>query len=253
MTKVMKSIDITLNPSWSDAGITEIYDEKEEETKEFSEKTINTSDYEFTGLKVKTFSAAGIDAPKSSKINGAFTKLKVKEFSSMGTVMEINELENTIEQKEFTQAEIKERLRETKMGPRMLLRRKYISYKQVVKSCGGVEKMKEEDVKILKSLFASDILNIMNSVTPQVVAGKQINTLLGLSALSKTARMCGQQLQQPLRMAMIEAKKQGFVTKMRYQKLQDAYMEFIKGLMEDVFGPNPEPIPEEDEVNEENK
>ena len=54
-------------------------------------------------------------------------------------------------------------------------------------------------------------------------------------------------------MAMLESNRQGFVSKVRYQKLQEAYLSFVKGLMEDVFGSN-EPIPEtpDTESQEEN-
>ena len=122
-----------------------------------------------------------------------------------------------------------------------------MNFKQMVRSLGGVEKMKEEDMKILKALFTSDILYILNLIQPEVLKGKQINTLLGCSSVSKTARLSAQNLQQPLRLAMIEAQKNGFLSKMRYQKLQQAYLEFIKGLCSDVFGTNPEPIQEGEE------
>lgn len=179
----------------------------------------------------------------------------VKEFSSMGTVTELSEETESPVQKSYSQAEVRERLREAKLGPRMLMRRKVISYKQVVKSMGGVGNIKEEDLKILKSLFASDILNILNSVVPDVIkSNKQLNTTLGLSALGKVYRQAGQNLQMPLRMAMVEVGKNGFVSKMRFQKLKENYTEFVQAIMSDVFGENPEPIPAEDEEmnNEEN-
>jgi hypothetical protein len=113
--------------------------------------------------------------------------------------------------------------------------------------------MKEEDVKVLKSMFTSDVLWILNQIQPEVLKGKQINTLLGCSSISKSARQAAQQLQQPLRMAGIEVKKQGFLTKMRYAKLQNSYLEFIRSLQESVFGPNPEPIQEEPEDNDNEK
>jgi hypothetical protein len=201
-------------------------------------------------MKVKTFSdlsSLGVDAPKSSKINGQFTSLKAKEFSCDGatTIFE-EEVGNVEEQKEFTMAAVKDRLREAKFSPRVYFRRIYINYRQAVKSLGGVGKLKPEDEKILRALFTSDVLYILNLITPDVIQGKQINTLLGCSAVSKTARVEAQKLQIPLRMAMLESKRQGFVSKVRYQKLQDAYLSFVKGLMEDVFGSN-EPIPEEPE------
>lgn len=259
--KLIKSLDWTVNPSFgTDARIYEVIDDevvKEDLTKAFSDIY---SDEDFIKsqpkdgeFKVKNFSdisSLGLsDIKKSSKINGKFTTLKVKEFSTLGSITIVEEpvIE---EQKNFTQSEIRERLRETKMGNRMLLRRKYMSYKQAIRGLGGIENIKEEDLRILKSLFTSDILNVLSSkeVTEGIINGKQINTMLGLSALSKTARIEGQKLQIPLRMAHLEARRQGFIPKQRYQKLQAAYIDFINGLMSDVFGENPEPIPAEDEA-----
>lgn len=248
----LKGIDVTLNPSWKKAGIMEIMDGVEEDEKQFSEKVYVPEDFKYSGMKVKTFSdvsSLGISAPKSSKINGQFTSLKAKEFSCDGATTifdgEFSALEEET-QKNFTLAAVKDRLREAKYSPRVYFRRVYLNYRQAVKSLGGVGNLKEEDEKILRALFTSDVLYILNLITPQVVEGKQINTLLGCASVSKTARVEAQKLQLPLRMAMLESKRQGFVSKMRYQKLQEAYLGFIKGLMEDVFGSN-EPIPEDTE------
>ena len=261
--KAIKSCDWTCNPSFGTlARITEVIDDpkvKEDITKTFSELE---GDSEFIKsqpkpgeLKVKTFSdlsgfgLAGV--AKTSKINGSFTTLKVKEFSSVCSISEVAAVEEAVEtepaQKEFTMASLKERLREKKMGPRMEMRRIYISYKQMVKAMGGVEKISPEDLKMLKSMFSADILCIMNAVSSEVMKGKQINTLLGLSSLSKTARVEGQKLQQPLRLSYLRFQKQGYLTKDMMSKLQAAYTSFIAGLMEDVFGKNPEPIPDEEE------
>ena len=261
--KTIKSLDWTYNPSFGPkARIFEVIDDeevKEDLTKTFSDilsdETFLKSQPREGELKVKTFSdidSFGLsDLSRTSKINGVFTKLKVKEFSSICSI--IQEPEAVVpEEKEFSMASTKERLREAKMGPRMEMRRLYISYKQLVKSMGGIEKIKPEDLKLMKSMFSSDILRIMNSVSGDVMKGKQINTLLGLSSLSKTARVCGQKLQQPLRLSYMRFQKQGFLTKDMMQKLQGSYTEFVNGLMEDVFGPNPEPIPEETENENEN-
>lgn len=245
----LKGIDVTLNPSWKKAGIMEIMDGVEEE-KEFSEPSYTPEDFKYSGIKVKAFSdisSLGITAPKSSKINGQFTSLKAKEFSCDGatTIFEDQDSHVVESQKNFTMAAVKDRLREAKYSPRVYFRRIYINYRQAVKSLGGAGNLKPEDEKILKALFTSDILYILNLITPEIIKGKQINTLLGCSAVSKTARVEAQKLQIPLRMAMLESKRQGFVSKVRYQKLQDAYLSFVHGLMEDVFGSN-QSLPDSD-------
>ena len=258
----LKGADLTCNPSWKSAGITDIDLENKDEEKTFSELdkdfVYNPKDYEDDSIKVKQFSAVDINAPKSSKISGKFCSLKAKCFSFNGEVVELDpsELGITEEaqkefteptQKEFTQAQVRERLRESKLGVRMELRRTILSYRQVIKQMGGSSKIDPEDLKVLKSLLSSDLLRILNSVTPQIIEGKQINTLLGLSSLGKAYREYGQKLNVPMRLGLQELKRNGFVNKQRYQKLQTAYTEFINAVLDDVFGPNPSPIVNEDE------
>lgn len=271
----LSGADLTANPSWKNAGITDIdleNGENPDEQKTFSELdsefVYDPKDYEDTTIRVKMFSTEGIDAPKSSKIDGKFTTLKAKCFSFNGEVIELDPVEVGIadeeqkeftqpdeveEQKEFTQAQVRERLRESKLGVRMELRRTILSYRQVVKQMGGSAKIDPDDLKTLKSLLSSDLLRILNAVTPQIMEGKQINTLLGLSSLGKAYREYGQKLNMPMRLSLQELKRNGFVNKARYQKLQAAYVDFINAVLDDVFGPNPSPIVNEDENLEENE
>lgn len=257
----LSGADLTANPSWKNAGITDIDLENgnPDEQKTFSELdekfSYDPKDYEDSSIKVKMFSTEGIDAPKSSKIGGKFCSLKAKCFSFNGEVIELepSELGITDEtQKEFTQAQVRERLRESKLGVRMELRRTILSYRQVVKQMGGSEKIDPEDLKTLKSLLSSDLLRILNRVTPEILEGKQINTLLGLSSLGKSYREYGQKLNVILRLSLQELKRNSFVNKTRYVKLQEAYTAFVNAVLDDVFGPNPSPIVNEDENLEDN-
>lgn len=260
--KSIKSLDWTVNPSFGPlARITEVIDD-EDLQKEFSEIESDTtfikSQPKEGEIKVKVFSDLsefGSDLPKSSKIDGIFTKLKAKQFSTVCSIVEEIETETipVVEEKNFSIVDIKERLRESKLSPRMRFRKLYINYKQVVRQMGGVEKMDEATLKTLKSLFAMDVLNIMKEVTPQIVSGKPINSLIGASSLGKSPRQAAQALQIPFRMAMKEAQKMGYLTKMRYEKLQSHYMAFIQALQDDVFSSN-SMIPqanEEEILNEE--
>ena len=249
------------------ARIVEVIDD-EDLQKEFSDIE---EDYSFKKsqpkegeIKVKVFSNLsdfGSDLPKSSKIDGVFTKLKAKQFSSVCSIEEVSVVENitspieevvTVE-KEFSIVDIKERLREAKLSPRMRFRKLYISYKQVIRQLGGIDKIDENTLKILKSLFTTDVLTIIKEVTPLVLQGKQLNALIGASSLGKGPRQACQALQIPFRMAMKEAQKMGYLTKMRYEKLQKHYMDFVNALIDDVFGnPSvPEDIEGEDNLNEE--
>lgn len=240
----IKSLDVTLNPSWKAAQIVEIEGDNEEKT--FSEIENDPKNYKFDGLKVKQFSdlnAIGCgDLIKSSKINGVFTKLKAKQFSALGVVEEAADNVSpttSVKEKSFSVASVKMRIKEGMLSPRMRFRRLILDYKQVVKQMGGAEKIEPNTLRVMKSLFSSDVLDIMKMITPDIIAGKQINTLLGASSLGKSVRLAAQKLQLPFRLAMNESTKQGFVSKMRYQKIQEAYIEFINSLMEDIFGSTP--------------
>lgn len=262
--KSIKSLDWTVNPSFGPlARITEVIDD-EDLQKEFSEiendTTFIKSQPKEGEIKVKVFSDLsefGSDLPKSSKINGVFTKLKAKQFSTVCSIVEeVSSEVSSVEEKSFSIVDIKERLREAKLSPRMRFRKLYINYKQVVRQMGGIEKIDENTLKILKSLFTTDVLTIIKEITPLVLQGKQINALIGASSLGKGPRQAAQTLQIPFRMAMKEAQKMGYLTKMRYEKLQSSYMEFVNALIDDVFGNNssiPTDIDIEDEENSNNE
>lgn len=244
----IKSLDITLNPSWKAAQIVEIENDNDEKT--FSETDYDPKDYKFDGLKVKQFSDLNSigcgDLKKSSKINGVFTCLKAKQFSALGVVEEVsdrsyvNPIESDgVKEKSFSVSTVKMRIKEGMLSPRMRFRRLILDYKQVVKQMGGADKIDPGTLKVMKSLFASDVLDIMKMITPDIIAGKQINTLLGASSLGKSVRLAAQKLQAPFRLAMNESAKQGFVSKLRYQKIQESYVEFVNSLMDDIFGSTP--------------
>ena len=262
--KSIKSLDWTVNPSFGPlARITEVIDD-EDIQKEFSDieddAAFMKSQPKEGEIKVKVFSNLsefGSDLPKSSKIDGVFTKLKAKQFSTVCSISEV-EIDNVvstespeIEERSYSIVDIKERLREAKLSPRMRFRKLYISYKQVVRQMGGIEKIDEATLKILKSLFTTDVLTIVKEITPMILQGKQINALIGASSLGKGPRQAAQTLQIPFRMAMKEAQKMGYLTKMRYEKLQKHYMEFVNALIDDVFG-NPTMPVEVDNEDEDN-
>lgn len=241
----LKGLDWTVNPSWVDAGAVEIVDDdgNDIEMAEIERRFSNTSE-----LQVKTFSNLGeigmdINSPKTSKIDGCFTTLKGKQFS-FNTKAVIEGEERT-----FSVSTLKERVRYAKFSPRMRFRKLIIEYKQAVKAFGGPGNIDPDTERIMKSLFATDVLDIIKTIHPDVMAGKQINTMLGCSSLGRTIREASQKLQLPYRYAMQEIQKTGKISPMRYKKIQDAYVEFIKALTDEVFG-NSNEIPEDINENE---
>lgn len=278
--KSIKSLDWTVNPSFGPkARIIEVIDEVKSDSE--SEKTfseilddpmyIKSQPKREGEVKVKTFSNLsefGItnDTPKSSKINGKFTLFKIKEFSTVSTSLIIDEeVPITVEepvQKDFSVVALRDRLREAKYSPRQRFRVLILSYKQLLKQQGGVEKIDPETLRILKSLFTTDILDIMKTITPDIMKGKNPGTLLGASSLGKGVRQTVQKLFLPYKMAMTEVTKTGAISKARYQKIQEAYSDFTNAMIDEIFAPKvkigskqaieEEQLPEE-EIQENNK
>lgn len=187
-----------------------------------------------------------------SKINGKVCRLSTKVFSSDNQVKILPEDEipqvkeySTGETKIFSDSKektysvttIRERLRYAKYSMRQRFRRLLIDYKKFYEMQGN--RLSDEDFKLLRGLFISDIMNIMNTITPEVLKGKQVNTLLGLSAFGKELRIAGSALQLPYRLAMKEEERIGAPSKKRYQDIQKAYNEFVRSLLNYVF-PNKE-------------
>lgn len=247
----LKSFDFTLNPSWKDGHVTEIYDDDGNRLDNMSERAFSESGSE---MKVKVFSNLdefGITGlSRTSKINNQFTTLKAKQFSC-SSLCSIDSEAGTTVQKNFTAATIKERLRYALFSPRMRFRRLFLDYKQLIKQLGGTSKIKPEQLTTLKSLFTSDVLDILKSLSSEIKDGKQITTLIGAGSLGKSVRVASQKLQMPYRYAMQEADKRGVLSPNRYKNLQAAYTEFINSMIEEVFGSNPIPEGLEDDVNNE--
>lgn len=209
-----------------------------------------------TNMDLSPENGIGPTEKRFSKVNGKVCKLKMKIFSTDGTAKEVqysdensinpvrsieldersfNEIKAT-EQKSYSVAALKERLREAKFSPRQKFRRLCLDNKRFYASVKS--KISDNDFKLLKGLLASDVMNILNSVMPEIIKGKQINTLLGLSALSKSLRLAGAKLQMPMRMGLSEEKRVGAVSKKRYQDLSSAYNDFIKAVFEYCYGEN---------------
>lgn len=254
----LKGFDLTLNPSWKKAQVVSVEDDEgnliadvEDQVRTFSDN----SDVKYEGMKVKTFSDLsqfGVkDIAKSSKIDGKYTVLKAKEFSANSSAEFIGELDEKVEtEKTFSAATVRERLRFAKFSPRMRFRRLFLDYKQLVKQMGGQEKMDPDELRILKSMFTSDCLDIFKQITNDVTNGKQINVLIGGSSLGKQVRVAAQKLQIPYKMAMLEINKKGYLSPMRMKKLQEAYTEFTQSMVDEVFGASP--MPDTAEIDDNN-
>lgn len=256
--KSIKSLDWTANPSFGPlARITEVISDGEDE-REFSEvEKDDRYSLKMGEMKVKSFSnlekfgLGGV--PKTSKVNGYYTQLKVKQYSTMSDVDIVSEGETSAgySQKSFTAMSVNERIRYAKLSPRERFRRLILDYRQSIKTQGGVNKIDKDTLKIMKSLFAGDVLEIMKTVTPMVLEGKNLMTLLNAGSLGVQVRKACQAMYLPYKQALMEVGKQGFVSKQRFSKITAAYSEFISSLQDYVFGATPIEIDNELKEEEE--
>lgn len=240
-----KGFDFTTNPSWVDSTVEKVIGDDGEVIADLTQKKYDQRVFSSTSgeVEVRTFSSTGEpNIPKTSKIDGKFTRLEAKEFSSSSYA-------TISEERNYSVASIKERVRYAKLSPRQRFRKLFLEYKMFIRQSGGVEKIGSEEEKILRSLFMTDVLDIFKSITSDVMDGKQINTLIGASSLGKNIRVAAQKLQLPCKMAFTEMNKKGTLSPIRMKQLQDAYIEFSKAMCDEVFGNNP--IPEGLEVEEE--
>jgi len=122
------------------------------------------------------------------------------------------------------------------MAPRVSFRRLIIDYRGAIKASGGIDRMKPEEVAVLKSMFVNDVLLIIKQIHEDILKGKQISTLLGANTVSKSVREACQKLQLPYRMAMMQQQKSGYITRDRMKKIQDSYVAFTDSLVSEVFG-----------------
>jgi len=233
----LAGIDITLNPSCPDSGVIAV-DGIEEKESEFSEKEISAM--ESGKVLCKMFSdidsiPGTSDLPRSSKIGMRVCTLKAKKFSGISE-SPITVIQGKESVKTFSIGSVKERLRINKMAPRVAFRRLIIDYRGAIKASGGVERMKPEEVAVLKSMFVNDVLLIIKQIHEDILKGKQISTLLGANTVSKSVREACQKLQLPYRMAMMQQQKSGYITRDRMKKIQDAYVAFTDSLVTEVFG-----------------
>lgn len=205
-------------------------------------------------VRVTTTSSDQPVEKKFSKINGKFCTYRVKIFSADGAAQTLPDdtpvvrsytveengqevqkffADETSNEKKFSVTSIRERMRMQKFSTRQYMRRLLIDYKKLWQMSAG--NMSDEDKKILRGLFISDMMNIMNKITPEIKEGKNINTLLGLSAFGKELRVAAQKLQLPYRLLFREEERLGAPSKKRYMDVQEVYNDFMRALLNYVF------------------
>lgn len=137
--------------------------------------------------------------------------------------------------KTFSAATIQERLRLSKLNPKVRMRYTVMDYKRYYKSKLESLKKHPEQLKALKNMFLVDLMGIMQEIVPYIEEGKQLNTLLGVSQVSPGMQKVARDLSIVYRRALKSDKAQGQIPKGIYSKLKEAYADFMGQLVVSVF------------------
>lgn len=136
--------------------------------------------------------------------------------------------------KTFSVATITERLRLGKKEPRIRLRFVVNDYKRYWKAQKDKLKGTQQE-KDLGQMFLSDLMQMFNQVLPSIEEGKQLQSLLGLAAISPTLNKSARELSLIYKRALKQEKTMGAPTKMIYTQLVEKYRNFIDALLPLVF------------------
>jgi len=135
----------------------------------------------------------------------------------------------------FSTASIQERLRIAQRNPKMRFRYTIIDYKRFYNQKKSQLEKNPEMMKALTNMFLTDMSGMMTEILPMIEEGKQLATLVGVSQVTKGLNKVARDLSIYYRRALKAQKTAGMINKSIYQKLKDAYTEFMTELMKQVF------------------
>lgn len=135
----------------------------------------------------------------------------------------------------FSTASIQERLRVAQRNPKMRFRYTIIDYKRFYNQKKSQLEKNPEMMKALTNMFLTDMSGMMTEILPMIEEGKQLATLVGVSQVTKGLNKVARDLSIYYRRALKAQKTAGMINKSVYQKLKDAYTEFMTELMKQVF------------------
>jgi hypothetical protein len=135
-------------------------------------------------------------------------------------------------QRQFSTATIQERLKISKLDPKIKFRLTVRDYQKFWKS--NSSKMDKSTALKLRNMFLMDTMGIITEVLPLIGEGKMISQLTGLNSVTKDMNNVARELSTAYRKA-IKQSKTGSLSKSVLQPLQQKYNEFVNLLVPQVF------------------
>lgn len=137
--------------------------------------------------------------------------------------------------KTFSAATIQERLRLSKMNPKVRMRYMVMDYKRFFNANKTKLEKNPEQAKSLKDMFLTDLMGVFNEILPYIEEGKQLNTLIGISQITPSMNKVARDLSLIYKRALKAEKSSGQISKSIYSKLKETYAEFMNQLLITVF------------------
>lgn len=136
--------------------------------------------------------------------------------------------------RQFSAATINERLRLSKMQPRMKFRLTVLDYQKYYKANQAKFQGNPDIVKQLKNMFLVDLMGIFTQILPYVQEGKQLSALTGLNTTTEGLNQISRELSVAYRKALNQAKN-GQISGAVFKQLQTKYSQFVNALIPQVF------------------
>ena len=140
-----------------------------------------------------------------------------------------------IEDKNFSVASIKERVRVGSMPIKTRFRYIILDYKRFFNQNKRKVLASRDLARTVRNLFLMDIMGIFNEVVPMLEEGKQLSQLTGLSTLTKDMMRVSKELSMAYRRAMKQLNGQGQMSKTNISILQEKYSEFMNMIIPQIF------------------
>ena len=168
-----------------------------------------------------------IDASKLNTIGASKIFEVPKEYM---TPVDLSEYEKT-----FSTSTIQERLRIGKMDKKSYVRQLIADYKRYYDTKKNEFQKDPKKFLQFKRMFFNDLMGIINDILPDVVNGKQIGSLMGLSQISSSLLKVGMDLSLAFMQTIKQKKSSGQVNKTYLQKLEGAWNNFSNQLSDIIF------------------
>jgi hypothetical protein len=263
----IKGVDMTLNPSFSGAGIEKIFssvipDVPNTSTKKFSStlrnfencvmKTIRFSTTaEIIGTETKVYSLSDV-ARRYGRTSNVYLKAKTysdkrwfTEEDFRNITKEVGaECYETVErpadyfeeyEKDFTSvSSVRDRMYFYKYPRIVLINRVLKSYKYFYNS--KKDTLSERQLMWLQVLLLQDISTLIKNVIPNILKGVNLANLYGLQQFGPEIKDTGIEFSKIYRQALVAEQVLGFIPEGRYKKWKDAYFKFLNSIVKYCFG-----------------